>query len=104
MHLTELLQSTSLAVTVAALSEGLTPWFVCCVHTIISSTHASTHRRVNIPSTLLQTWGRSCGPWCWEEVVFGGESSRDVWALTGTDWLKLCQSVLIDKFAFHRRC
>lgn len=37
-------------------------------------------------------------------VVLGGESSRDVWALPGTDWLKFCQSVLIDKFAFHRRC
>lgn len=67
MHLTELLQYTSLAVTVPALSEGLTPWFMCCVHAIISSTHASTHRRVNIPSTLLQTLGKEL-----RAVVLGG--------------------------------
>lgn len=97
-YLTELLQHASLPVTVAALSGGLAPWFLCCVLTIICPTHASTHR-VNVPSTYL---GRSCGPWCWEEVWC--ESSRDLWALTGTDWLKFCQSVLIDKFAFHRRC
>lgn len=79
-HLTELLQYTSLSVTVAVLSGGLTPWFMCCVHTIISSIHASTHRRVNIPSTLLQTLGKelratvlggSCVWWCEKQRCMG---------------------------------